>query len=346
MATVERVVSSGWFVLGPEVHAFEEEFAAYCGASHCVGVASGTDALDLLLRALEVGPRDEVVTAPNAGMYATTAILAVGAVPVYADVDPATLTLSPESVGRQITARTRVVIATHLFGRMADMVGLRALSEQNGLALVEDCAQSHGASLNGRRAGSWGDGAAFSFYPTKNLGALGEAGAVATSDAALARRVKNLRQYGWQDKYVVLHRGGRNGRLDELQAALLRVKLGFLDRWNAQRRAVAKCYSATLKHPDILTPPVDGDDYVAHLYVVRSARRDALRNYLKQHGVSTDVHYPLLDYQQPFLKTDYRHVHLPASEQAVREILTLPCYPELDLDHVRRGCDIMNRWER
>ena len=225
-----------------------------------------------------------------------------GANPAYADVDPTTLTLSPESVGRQITPRTRVVIATHLFGRMADMVGLRALSEQNGLALVEDCAQSHGAALNGRRAGSWGDGAAFSFYPTKNLGALGDAGAVVTSDAALARRVKNLRQYGWQDKYVVLHRGGRNSRLDELQAALLRVKLGFLDRWNAQRRAVAKCYSATLKHPDILTPPVDGDDYVAHLYVVRSARRDALRNYLKQHGVSTDVHYPLLDYQQPFLK--------------------------------------------
>ena len=346
MAAVERVVGSGWFVLGPEVHAFEEEFAAYCGARHCVGVASGTDALELLLRALEVGPGDEVVTAPNAGMYSTTGILAVGATPVYADVDPVTLTLSPQSVEPRITPRAKVVMATHLFGRMADMAGLRALTEQHGLALVEDCAQSHGASLNGRRAGSWGEGAGFSFYPTKNLGALGDAGAVVTSDAALARRVKHLRQYGWHDKYIVSDRGGGNSRLDELQAALLRVKLGFLDRWNAQRKAIAKCYSATLEHPNIVTPPVDGDDYVAHLYVVRSRRRDALRDYLKQQGISTDVHYPLLDYQQPLLQQEYRYVHLPVSERAVGEVLTLPCYPELDLDHVRRGCDIMNRWER
>ncbi len=346
IAAMQRVVSSGWFVLGPEVRAFEEEFAAYCGTRHCVGVASGTDALELLLRALEVGPQDEVVAAPNAGMYSTTAILAVGATPVYADVDPAKLTLSPQAVDPHITPRTKVVITTHLFGRMADVAALRALTEQHGLALVEDCAQCHGASLNGKRAGSWGDGAAFSFYPTKNLGALGDAGAVVTSDVALARRVKNLRQYGWEDKYIAPYRGGRNSRLDELQAALLRVKLGFLDRWNAQRRAVAKCYSATLEHPDILTPPVDGDDYVAHLYVARSARRDSLRDYLKQHGVATDVHYPLLDYQQPLMKRDYRQVYLPISEQAVGEVVTLPCYPELDLDDVRRGCDIINRWER
>ncbi len=346
MAALGRVVSSGWFVLGPEVHAFEEEFAAYCGARHCVGVASGTDALELLLRALEVGPADEVITAANAGMYSTTAILAVGATPVYADVDPATLTLSPQSVEPRITPRTRAVMATHLFGRMADAAGLRALTERGGLALLEDCAQCHGASLNGRRAGSWGDGAAFSFYPTKNLGALGDGGAVVTSDAALARRVKNLREYGWRDKYIVSDRGGRNSRLDELQAALLRVKLGFLDGWNAQRKAIARCYSATLEHPDIATPAVDGDDYVAHLYVVRSRRRGALRDYLKQHGISTDVHYPLLDYQQPLLKPDYGHVHLLISEQVVAEILTLPCYPELDLDNVRRGCDMINRWER
>ena len=243
IAAMQRVVSSGWFVLGPEVRAFEEEFAAYCGTRHCVGVASGTDALELLLRALEVGPQDEVVAAPNAGMYSTTAILAVGATPVYADVDPATLTLSPQGVDPHITPRTKVVIATHLFGRMADVSGLRALAEKHGVALVEDCAQCHGASLNGKRAGSWGDGATFSFYPTKNLGALGDAGAVVTSDVALARRVRNLRQYGWHDKYIVSDRGGRNSRLDELQAALLRVKLGFLERWNAQRKAIAKCYS-------------------------------------------------------------------------------------------------------
>ena len=220
IAAMQRVVSSGWFALGPEVHAFEEEFAAYCGARHCVGVASGTDALELLLRALEVGPQDEVVTASNAGMYSTAAILAVGATPVYADVDPATLTLSPQAVDPHITPRTKVMIATHLFGRMADVIGLRALAEKHGVALVEDCAQCHGASQNGKRAGWWGDGAAFSFYPTKNLGALGDAGAVVTSDVALARRVRNLRQYGWHDKYIVSDRGGRNSRLDELQAAL------------------------------------------------------------------------------------------------------------------------------
>ncbi len=278
MGAVERVVNSGWFVLGPEAHAFEEEFASYCGARHCVGVASGTDALELLLRALEAGPGDEVITAANAGMYSTTAILAVGATPVYADVDPVTLTLSPQSVEGRITSRTRVVMATHLYGRMAHMAGLRTLTERGGLALLEDCAQSHGASLNGRRAGSWGDGAGFSFYPTKNLGALGDAGAVVTSDAALARRVKSLREYGWRDKYIVSDRGGGNSRLDELQAALLRVKLGFLDRWNAQRKAIAQCYNATLEHPEIVTPPVDGDDYVAHLYVARTRRRGALRD--------------------------------------------------------------------
>lgn len=342
---MQRVVTGGWFALGPEVKAFEEEFAAYCGVPHCVGVANGTDAIELVLRALGVAAGDEVITAANAGMYSTTALLAIGARPVYADLDPDRLTLSPQSVARHITPQTRAVIATHLFGRMADMPALRALADQHALALVEDCAQSHGASLGGRRAGSWGHGAAFSFYPTKNLGALGDGGAVLTADDDLAERVKRLRQYGWQSKYVALDRGGRNSRLDEVQAAVLRVKLRFLDQWNARRRAIAACYNEAIEHADIRTPWVEGDDYVAHLYVVRSPKRDALRTYLKQHHIATDVHYPLLDYQQPALQDAYADVHLPVSEKAAGQILSLPCYPELNLDTVRRGCEVINHWE-
>ena len=342
---VQRVLASGWFALGPEVDAFENEFAAYCGAEHCVGVANGTDALELLLRAMRTGSGDEVITAANAGMYSTTALLATGATPVYADVDSCSLTLSPESVADRVTPRTRVVIATHLFGRMANLEALRSLADRHALALIEDCAQAHGASLKGRRAGTWAHGSAFSFYPTKNLGALGDAGAVVTSDGALAERVRRLRQYGWSTKYESSDRGGKNSRLDEMQAAVLRVKLPFLDQWNAQRKAVAACYNTTLQHPDVHTPSVVGDDYVAHLYVVQCSHRAALREYLNKRTIATGVHYPLLDYQQPFLRPDYGHMNLPISEQALPRILSLPCYPELSLDAVRRTCESINHWK-
>lgn len=339
-----RVLASGWFVLGPEVQAFEQEFADYCGVPHCVSVANGTDALELVLRGVGVEAGGEVITAANAGMYSSTAILAIGARPVYADIDDANMLLSVAATEAAITPDTSAIIVTHLYGQMADMPAFRALADKHGIALIEDCAQSHGASLQGRRAGSWGDAAAFSFYPTKNLGALGDGGAVVSGDAAVADRVRTLRQYGWEGKYRVAHGGGRNSRLDEMQAALLRIKLQKLDGWNAQRRAIADAYGAGIRHGAIRLPRPAGDDYVGHLYVIRLENRDALREYLKQHGIASEVHYPTLDYQQPAVCKQYAGVSLPVSEKAAHEILTLPCYPELTLTEVAQACEIINGW--
>lgn len=343
-AAAERVLVSGWFVLGPEVNAFEQEFSAYCGAGHCVSVANGTDALELALRALGVEAGDEVITAANAGMYSTTAILAIGAVPVYVDINDDCLTLAPGAVSAAVTSRTRVVIATHLYGRMADMPTLRTLADRHGIALLEDCAQSHGAILQGRRAGAWGDAAAFSFYPTKNLGALGDGGAVVTTDAAVAERVRQLRQYGWQQKYTVGYSGGRNSRLDELQAALLRVKLPHLDAWNAARRKIAAVYADGIQRADMRLPTSLETDYVAHLYVVRTSNRDGLRQHLANQGIASEVHYPVLDYQQPILRDRHRSFSLPVSEKVTTEILTIPCYPELPMSDVQYICDAVNGW--
>lgn len=344
-AAARRVLASGWFVLGPEVQAFEHEFAAYCGAEHCVGLANGTDALELALRALGVAVGDEVITAANAGMYSTTAILAIGATPVYVDIDENRLTLDPVAAGAAITSRTRAVIATHLYGQMADMPALRTLADRHGVALLEDCAQSHGAALQGRRVGTWGDAAAFSFYPTKNLGALGDGGAVVSVKAAVAERVRQLRQYGWQQKYTVGYSGGRNSRLDELQAALLRVKLPYLDAWNAARRGIAMAYANGIRRTDMRFPISLQADYVAHLYVIRTPDRDGLRQHLAAQGIASEVHYPILDCRQPILSERYRQLSLPVSEKVTSEILTLPCYPELPLSDVQHVCDAVNGWK-
>lgn len=339
-----RVLSRGWFSMGPEVEAFEDEFAAFCGVTHCVAVANGTDALELSLRGLGIGAGDEVITVPNAGMYSTAAILATGATPVFADVDPRTLTITAALARAQVSARTRAVIVTHLFGRMAPMKELCALARLEGFVIIEDCAQAHGALQGGVRAGAWGTAAAFSFYPTKNLGAVGDAGAVATRDSDLAAQIRRLRQYGWEQKYHSMVPGGRNSRLDELQAAVLRVKLAYLDQWNQRRRRVAACYAEHLSHADVATPTVEGDDYVAHLFVVRTARRAALRKLLSDNGVATDVHYPRLDYEQSSLKSAFPAVHRANSELAAREVLSLPCYPEISLSSVRACCAVINRW--
>lgn len=339
-----RVLSRGWFALGPEVEAFEREFAHYCRVDHCVTVANGTDALELALRACGVGERDEVITAANAGMYCSSAVLAVGATPSYADIDEETLTLDPERVAEKITSRTRAVVATHLYGKMADMPAFRALASDSGVALIEDCAQAHGAELDGVRAGAWGDAGAFSFYPTKNLGALGDGGAVVTRLAEVADRIRQLRQYGWKRRYVASLPGGRNSRLDELQAAVLRVKLPKLDGWNKRRFAVAACYSSEIDHPVLRLPCVEAGSHVAHLYVLRTREREALREFLKAGGIASDVHYPLLDYQQPALSDRFSGVHLPVSERVVEQIVTLPCYPELELSDVLSGCRLINSW--
>jgi dTDP-4-amino-4,6-dideoxygalactose transaminase len=332
-AAVRAVLESGWYVLGPQVEAFESEFAAYCGAAHCVGVGNGTDALELALRALEIGPGDQVAAVANAGGYATTAIRAVGGEPLYVDVEDASMNMDPGAFAAARTSRTRAVIATHLYGRMAGMPAL--IEAAAGIPVIEDCAQAHGAQHGGRAAGTWGALGCFSFYPTKNLGAAGDGGAVVTGDVTLATRVRVLRQYGWTSRYRSASSGGRNSRLDELQAAVLRVKLAYLEQGNARRREIAAQYNRSLGTTGLKFPEI-GQDYVAHLYVARSPARDALREALRSAGIGSDIHYPVPDHQQESAAGHrWAQIQLPVTERCCREIVTLPCFPELRDDEIQ-----------
>ena len=329
-AAVWSVLAAGRYVQGPEHDLFEQEFAAYCGAAFAVAVASGTDALELALRAAGCLPGDEVITAANAGGYTTTACALLGAVPVYADVDPDNLTISPQSVADALGPRTRGVVATHLYGRVADIDGLRQVLAGRDIRLIEDCAQAHGARYNGHRAGSLGDIAAFSFYPTKNLGAMGDGGAIVTDSPEMAGRARQLRQYGWTEKYHASLPGGRNSRLDEVQAAILRRKLPRVDGWNQRRRAIVARYREAAAGAALRLVHNPGEDFVAHLCVARHPRRDRVRARLAEQGIATAIHYPVADHQQLALQgRPWRKVDLSATEAAQNEILTLPCFPEM-----------------
>jgi dTDP-4-amino-4,6-dideoxygalactose transaminase len=339
-AALTRVAASGWYVLGEEVAAFEAEFAAYCGAAHCIGVASGAEALYLALAALGVGPGDEVITVANACMYQAAAILQAGARPVFVDVDPATYNLDPQCLEAAITPRTRAIMPVHLYGDLAALPAIRALAKRHGLPIVEDAAQAHGAWAADagapRYAGSWGAIACFSFYPSKNLGALGDAGALTTNDDRLAERLRRLRFYGWGAKYVTEDRGGRNSRLDEIQAAVLRVKLRHLEAWNNARRERAAWY-AELLHGLPLQLPRFTPGHVFHLYVVACAERDALRDHLRANGVGCDIHYPVPTHLQPaYSDLGFGPGSLPVTEAAAGRILSLPIYPELAYAEVER----------
>jgi dTDP-4-amino-4,6-dideoxygalactose transaminase len=355
-AAFKRVLASGWYVLGREVSSFETEFAAYCGALHCVGVASGFDALSLALAALDIGPGDEVITVANACTYQVAAILQTGAQPVLVDSHLATHMIDVQAVEAAVTPRTRALLPVHLYGRMADMPALCAVATRHGLAVVEDAAQAHGAWIDDgtghtRRAGSWGARtcACYSFYPTKNLGALGDGGAVVTDDAALAERLRRLRQYGWSSKYVASETGGRNARLDEMQAALLRVKLRYLDAWNAARRERAAWYRALFSGLP-LERPVDAPGHVYHLYVITCDQRDDLRQHLAAAGIGSDVHYPLPAHMQPAYTAQPGLVRpqgpdtLPHSERQAGRVLSLPLYPELTHAEVEQVGAAVRAW--
>lgn len=360
-AAVRRVLDSGWYILGREVAAFEEAFAAYCGGGAggdgdgdgadsdgaggagmlAVGVGNGTDAIELALAGVGAGRGSRVALAANAGGYGTTAVLALGAEPVYVDVDEDTATLDPALLDRETFD---AVLVTHLYGRLADMPALRAVADRHGAKVVEDCAQAHGAALGpgGRRAGAWGDAAAFSFYPTKNLGALGDAGAVVTADPGVAERVRRLRQYGWDRKYHQVDGPARNSRMDELQAAVLGVKLPYLDGWNARRVAVAARYAATVRHPKLTLPDVVAPSHAGHLYVLRTTDRDALSAHLRAHGVPHDVHYPVPDHRQPVHGDRFAALDLPVTERLCAEVLSLPCHPGLDPAQLDRVAAVLN----
>lgn len=341
------VIASGYYILGPGVSQFERAFADYCGARACVGVANGTDALELSLRALEVGPGDRIAVVANAAMYGTSAVLACGAEPVFVDTLADDATMDPAALERTLSEvrNVKAVIVTHLYGRLARMEAITAICTQHNVQMIEDCAQAHGATDgNGRRAGSFGTVASFSFYPTKNLGALGDGGAVVAQDPTIAERVAKLRQYGWTQKYTNGLKGGRNSRLDEMQARMLLIMLPKVDAWNARRRNIANRYSREIRNPRIQVPAVSGDEYVAHLYVVRCDDREALRQHLGASQIQSDVHYPNPDHRQPCHENRFLHVTLPNTEADTRTVLTLPCFPELSEDEVSRVIEACNRF--
>jgi dTDP-3-amino-2,3,6-trideoxy-4-keto-D-glucose/dTDP-3-amino-3,4,6-trideoxy-alpha-D-glucose/dTDP-2,6-dideoxy-D-kanosamine transaminase len=336
---VKRVVSSGWYLLGEETSAFEHELASYLGVDHVVGVASGTDALELALAALGAGPGDEIVTAANAGGYSAIAARCCGLKVRFADVDPKDLLLTPSTVEDALTPRTAVVVVTHLYGKMAQVAAIRDLCHAHGVRVLEDSAQAAGARFDGRLAGSIGDAGAFSFYPTKNLGALGDAGAVVTSDEDVACRARRLRQYGWGTKYRVEEDGGRNSRLDEIQAAVLRVRLRRLDGWNRRRREIARRYTEALASTPVEMVQGGEEDYVAHLAVIRTPRRAELAAALRQRDIASEIHYPVPDHWQAVIGTP--EVSLPITEAASEQVLSLPCFPELEHREVDVVCSVL-----
>jgi dTDP-4-amino-4,6-dideoxygalactose transaminase len=336
-AAIQRVLDGGRYVLGPEVSTFESEFAAYIGVACGVGVANGTDALVIALKALGIGPGDEVITTAHTAVATVAAIELAGATPVFADIEPDYFTLDPAAVERAISPQTKALIPVHLYGQPAAIPEFVALAKRYGLKLIEDCAQCHGARYAGKRLGSYGDVACFSSYPTKNLGALGDGGAIVTNDAELANRCRLIREYGWAERYVS-HIPGQNSRLDELQAAVLRVKLAALDVDNGRRAEVADHYDRALAGSGLVLPKRrPNSSHVFHLYVLRSARRDALLDQLRGQGVGALIHYPLPVHRQQAYAGRIRGAGaLPETERAAAEVLSLPMYPELSRDEVEQ----------
>jgi dTDP-3-amino-3,4,6-trideoxy-alpha-D-glucose transaminase len=333
-AAIDRVVESGWFILGPEVEAFQTEFAEICSARHAVGVGTGTDAITLILRALGIGAGDEVITSPLSAAYSALAVMLAGARPVFADIDPERLTLDASAVEAAITPRTRAVLPVHLYGQPADMTALARVATRYNLAIVEDACQAHLGQCEGRSVGTIGVAGAFSFYPTKNLGAMGDGGAVVTNDAALAEHVKRLRNGGQTSRYHHQDPGG-NSRLDEMQAAILRARLPFLRAWTERRRALAMQYRAALNNAPVRVPRECDAGHVYHLFPVLSGERARLQSHLAASGVETLIHYPVPIPRQPALAATHPSP-CPIADKVCAEVLSLPLYPALADDEISR----------
>jgi dTDP-4-amino-4,6-dideoxygalactose transaminase len=348
---IERVIERGWFVLGPEVEAFEREFAAASGAAHAVGVGNGTDAIALILRALGIGAGDEVITTPLSAAYTALAILMAGARPVFADVDPRRLTIDPEKIEQAIGPRTRAILPVHLYGQAADMDALTQVAVRHNLAIVEDCCQAHLATASGRPVGTIGVAGAFSFYPTKNLGALGDGGAIVTNDATLAATIKRLRNGGQTDRYHH-QEPGLNSRLDEMQAAILRTRLGWLPAWTTRRRALAARYRQRLSGPSVEALAQADAGHVYHLFVVRVRTvpqtdrnvREELQAHLAARGIETLIHYPVPIPQQPALAAA-QSADCPVASRACHEVLSLPLHPAMHGDDVDAIAEAVNAFD-
>lgn len=350
-AAVKGVLDSGWYILGREVEAFEEEFATWTGTRHAIGVANGTDAIELLMRGLGIGAGDVVLVPTHTAVASASGVVRAGAIPLLVDVDPQTFTISLESVRQAFQSAQgssiRAVLAVHLYGHPSEIGALRKICTDHGAVLLEDCAQAHGATWSGRRVGSLAQGATFSFYPTKNLGAMGDGGAITTDDENLATRIREIRQYGWRQRYISATEGV-NSRLDELQAAILRVKLRVLDERNASRRRLAEKYSRCLAGMAGLTVPFQQQnvEHAWHLYVVRVHHRDALLAHLIKAGVPAAVHYPAAIHQQPgYARYTSAEVPLGNAEALVPEILSLPLHPYLTNQAVDFTVDCIRKFQ-
>lgn len=341
---MERVLQSGWFVLGQEVKTFEQQFASYCQTKQCVGVANGLDALTLVLKAWAFPAGSEVLVASNAYIASVLSITHASLIPVFVEPDPHTQLIDPTRIEQAISPQTKAIVAVHLYGRCCDMDPIHALAKRHNLRVLEDAAQAHGAVYKQQRAGNIGDAAAWSFYPSKNLGALGDAGAITTNDDALAERLRALRNYGSAQKYVNDY-PGHNSRLDELQAAILLAKLPFLEDENNRRKELAKIYLTGLQLPDLILPPADRiEQDVWHLFVVRHPQRDSLRAYLHERGIGTDMHYPIPPHHQRAY-ANMRHLSLPIAEQLHREVLSLPLNPTLTDNQILYIIDTINQFQ-
>ncbi len=342
-AAVDRVLASGWYILGQEVNAFENQFAAYCQTRHCIGVANGLEALTLVLQAWDFPTGSEVIVASNAYIASVLSITHAGLVPVFVEPRPETYLLNPDCIEQAITSRTKAILPVHLYGRCCEMKSINRLAQRYGLRVLEDAAQAHGAMYESKRAGNWGDAAGWSFYPSKNLGALGDAGAITTNDDCLADRIRALRNYGSVQKYVNDY-AGYNSRLDELQAAILSAKLPLLDQENARRRTIARHYLTGLRNPDVTLPPADQiEQDVWHLFVIRHPQRDALRTYLHERGIGTDVHYPIPPHRQRAYAS-FAHLSFPISEQLHREVISLPLNSVLTDEEVAYIIEMINQF--
>lgn len=346
---IQRVLSGGRYILGPEVAAFEQEFASFLGAGFAVGVGSGTEALHAALRVCGVGPGDTVITVSHTAVATVAAIELAGAIPLLVDIDPKSYTLDANQLEDTLLAgrslRIKALIPVHLYGHPADMPSIMSIAERFNVKVIEDCAQSHGASIGGRKVGTWGHLAAFSFYPTKNLGALGDGGAVVTNDLTLAEHTALFREYGWKQRYIS-EIPGANSRLDELQAAILRVKLRFLAQDNAKRQAVAGQYDARLSGSSLTIPRTyPGHTHVYHQYVIRTRHRDELKEFLEKSSVGSLIHYPVPIHLQPAYR-DCRLAQggLTETERICCEILSLPIHPYLTADEVGRVADAILSW--
>lgn len=344
LVATKRVLDSGWFILGQELVSFEKQWAQACGASNAVGVGNGMDAIEIALRALDIGPGDEVITTPMTAFATVLAVMRAGATPVLADIDADSGLLSIESVRRCINDRTRCVLPVHLYGQVRHMNAWVELCRQHGLHLIEDCAQAHLASLGGKVAGTFGAAGAYSFYPTKNLGAAGDAGAVITNDDALTHKMRQLRNYGQSVRYEHPHLG-LNSRLDEVHAAMLAVRLGWLEQFTARRREIAASYRKHLNNPRVtlLAAPEEELAHAYHLFVVVSPRRDALAQHLKERGIQALIHYPVpVHVQQPCRTLSRDPLGLPNAERHAATCLSLPCHPQMTDHDVARVIDAVN----